>query len=39
MPTGLRWGPYSAFCYSNEATNQPTSMCGLDREAKFWLTT
>lgn len=38
MPTVLRWGPYRAFFYSNEA-GEPAHVHvrAGDNEAKFWL--
>jgi hypothetical protein len=38
MPTVLRWGPYRAYFYSNEA-GEPAHVHVrvADREAKFWL--
>jgi hypothetical protein len=38
VPTVLRWGPYRAFFYSNEA-GEPAHVHvrAGDKEAKFWL--
>ena len=38
MPTVLRWGPYRAFFYSNEA-GEPAHIHvrSGNKEAKFWL--
>ena len=38
MPTVLRWGPYRALFYSNEAGEPPhIHVRSGDKEAKFWL--